>query len=98
MKDAVDVVEEIILGDRLARICSLEVWECLRGEAARHLARLAKVESVFCFFGLLARKPAREALSVTIKVQISNVICHQGYLSSIFCILIDADDQIAYPR
>ena len=35
-------------------------------------------------------------MSVTIEVQISNVICHQGYLPSILCILIDADDQIVY--
>ena len=98
MKDAVDIVKEIIFGDRFARICSLEVRQCLLREAARHLTRFAEVECVFCCLRLFAGKPTRKTLSVTIEVQISNVICHQGYLPSILCILIDADDQIVYPR
>ena len=96
MKDAVDIVKEIIFSDRFARICSLEVRQCLLREAARHLTRFAEVECVFCCLRLFAGKPTRKTLSVTIEVQISNVICHQGYLPSILCILIDADDQIVY--
>ena len=78
MKDAVDIVEEIIFSDRLARICSLEVWQCLRREAARHHALLAKVECVFCSFGLLTGKPTREALRFFEKVEAWNVVDHQA--------------------
>ena len=76
MKDAVDVVEEVILGDRLAQIRSLEVWQCLWGEAARHFTRFTKVKRILCFLGLLTRKPAREALTIEVQLQINNAVGH----------------------
>ena len=80
VQNPVDVVEEVVFGDRVIGIGLLEMRQCIFRKTALPVVFVSQIQAFLC--GLIGLgEPPREALTITVEMQIDNSICHQNQMS-----------------